>query len=321
MKQTAFVFAAAIAMAAPPPAMAQAYPAKPVRMVLGFPPGSAADVVTRLVAVKMQDDLKQTLLVENRPGASSNIAAELVARSPADGYTLFMGTIANTINASLYRKLSFDFGRDFAPIAGIASVPNVLVVHPSMPVRSVKELIAFAKARPNEILYGSSGNGTSPHLSAVLFNTMAGVRMVHVPYKGSPQAVTDLVAGRVQVMFAPASTALPFIKSGKLRALAASTAQRVGILPDVPTVAEAGVKGFETSIWFALFAPAGTPKDIVERLNAAATKALADGDLKAKYAAQGIDTIGGTTAQITDLVRSELAKWAKVVRESGAKVD
>ncbi|MGQ0752157.1 MAG: tripartite tricarboxylate transporter substrate binding protein, partial [Betaproteobacteria bacterium] len=298
-----------------------AYPAKPVRVILGFPPGAAADVVTRIVAAKLSEDLKHSFVVENRPGASSNIAAEFVIRSPGDGYTLLMGTIANTINASLYRKLPFDFARDLAPITSIASVPNLLVVHPSLPARSVRELIAVAKAHPNEILFGSSGNGTSPHLSGVLFNSMAQVKMVHVPYKGSPQAVTDLVAGRVQVMFAPASTALPFIKSAKLRALAASTSRRAAVMPELPTVAEAGITGFETSIWFALFAPEATPKDVIERLNAASVQAVSDGEVKRKLSAQGIDALGGTVAQTAELVRSELAKWAKVVRESGATLD
>ena len=249
------------------------------------------------------------------------IAAESVAHSSADGYTLFMGSIANTINASLYKSLPFDFGRDLAAISGIASLPNLLVVHPSMPVLSVRELIATAKARPNDILFGSSGNGTSPHLSAVLFGSMAGVKIVHVPYKGSPEAVTDLVAGRTQMMFAPASTALPFVKSGKLRALATSTAKRAAIMPDLPTVDEAGVKGFETSLWFALYAPTATPGDIIGRLNGAAAQALNDADLKQKFAAQGIDPFGGTVVQTAEFTRSELAKWAKVVRESGARLD
>ncbi len=322
MKIITLFLVAGLASVAAPAALAQGgYPTRPVRLVLGFPPGSAADVVGRIFAARLGEDLKQSIVVENRPGAGSNIAAEFVVRSPADGYTLFMGSIANTINASLYKKLPFDFGRDLAAVTGIASVPNLLVVHPSLPVRSVKELVAFAKAHPNEILYGSSGNGTSPHLSAVLFNSMARVNMVHVPYKGSPQAVTDLVAGRVQVMFAPISTALPFVKAGKLRPLAASTARRTAIVPDLPTVAEAGVKGFETAIWFALFAPEATPRDIIERLNAAAVRTLADGDVKSKLAAQGIEPIGGTVAQTAELVRTELDKWAQVVRESGATLD
>ncbi len=321
MKLVTLCLMGSLVSVAPLAAFAQAYPAKPLRLVLGFPPGSAVDVVGRIFAVKLGEAVRQTVVVENRPGAGSNIAAEAVVRAPADGYTLFMGSIANTINASLYKSLPFDFGRDLAAISGIASLPNLLVVHPSMPVHSVRELIATAKARPNDILFGSSGNGTSPHLSAVLFGSMAGVKIVHVPYKGSPEAVTDLVAGRTQMMFAPASTALPFVKSGKLRALATSTAKRAAIIPDLPTVDEAGVKGFETSLWFALYAPTATPGDIIGRLNGAAAQALNDADLKQKFAAQGIDPFGGTVAQTAEFTRSELAKWAKVVRESGARLD
>ena len=321
MKLVTLCLVTSLILAAPLAAFAQTYPAKPVRLVLGFPPGSAVDVVGRIFAAKLGEAVRQTVVVENRPGAGSNIAAEAVVRAPADGYTLFMGSIANTINASLYKSLPFDFGRDLAAISGIASLPNLLVVHPSMPVHSVRELIATAKARPNDILFGSSGNGTSPHLSAVLFGSMAGVKIVHVPYKGSPEAVTDLVAGRTQMMFAPASTALPFVKSGKLRALATSTAKRAAIMPDLPTVDEAGVKGFETSLWFALYAPTATPGDIIGRLNGAAAQALNDADLKQKFAAQGIDPFGGTVAQTAEFTRSELAKWAKVVRESGARLD
>ncbi len=321
MKLVTLCLMGSLVSVAPLAALAQAYPAKPVRLVLGFPPGSAVDVVGRIFAAKLGEAVRQTVVVENRPGAGSNIAAEAVVRAPADGYTLFMGSIANTINASLYKSLPFDFGRDLAAISGIASLPNLLVVHPSMPVHSVRELIATAKARPNDILFGSSGNGTSPHLSAVLFGSMAGVKIVHVPYKGSPEAVTDLVAGRTQMMFAPASTALPFVKSGKLRALATSTAKRAAIMPDLPTVDEAGVKGFETSLWFALYAPTATPGDIIGRLNGAAAQALNDADLKQKFAAQGIDPFGGTVAQTAEFTRSELAKWAKVVRESGARLD
>lgn len=321
MKLVTLCLMGSLVSVAPLAAFAQAYPAKPLRLVLGFPPGSAVDVVGRIFAAKLGEAVRQTVVVENRPGAGSNIAAEAVVRAPADGYTLFMGSIANTINASLYKSLPFDFGRDLAAISGIASLPNLLVVHPSMPVHSVRELIATAKARPNDILFGSSGNGTSPHLSAVLFGSMAGVKIVHVPYKGSPEAVTDLVAGRTQMMFAPASTALPFVKSGKLRALATSTAKRAAIMPDLPTVDEAGVKGFETSLWFALYAPTATPGDIIGRLNGAAAQALNDADLKQKFAAQGIDPFGGTVAQTAEFTRSELAKWAKVVRESGARLD
>jgi tripartite-type tricarboxylate transporter receptor subunit TctC len=298
-----------------------AYPAKPVRVVLGFPPASAADLVARIVGAKMGDALTQQLVIDNRPGASSNIATEAVVRAPADGYTLLMGTVANTINASLYAKLAFDFARDLAPVAAVASVPNLLVVHPSLPVRSVQELIKAAKTKPGEILYGSSGNGTGPHLSGELFNLMAGVKLVHIPYKGSPQAMTDLLGGRVMVMFSPASTALPHIKAGTLRALASSGAQRTASAPDLPTIAEAGLPGYETTVWFGLLAPANTPRDIIERLNREVTRALTDADVKKQFATQGIDAMGGTPEQFAAYIRDETAKWARVVQASGAKLD
>jgi Uncharacterized protein conserved in bacteria len=297
------------------------YPVKPVRIIIGFPPASAADIVGRVVAAKMSDGLGQQLVIENRPGASSNIATEAVVRAPADGYTLFMGTIANTINASLYSKLPFDFARDLAPIAAVASVPNLLVVHPSLPVRSVQDLINVAKAKPGEILYGSSGNGTGPHLSGELFNLMAHVKLVHIPYKGSPQAMTDLLGGRVMAMFSPASTALPHIKAGTLRALAASSARRTSVAPDLPTVAESRLPGFETSVWFGLLAPAATPRDIIERLNKEVARAIGDGEVKKQFATQGIDAMGGTPEHFATYIREETAKWARVVQVSGARLD
>ena len=322
MKTTARLLTAMLTLAAMSNAWPQSgYPAKPVRVVLGFPPASAADLVARIVGVKVADGLGQQIVIDNRPGASSNIATEAVVRAPADGYTLLMGTIANTINASLYTKLAFDFARDLAPIAAVASVPNLLVVHPSLPVRSVRELIKTAKLKPGEILYGSSGNGTGPHLSGELFNLMAGVKLVHIPYKGSPQAMTDLLGGRVMVMFSPASTALPHIKAGTLRALAASSAQRTSSAPELPTIAEAGLAGFETTVWFGLLAPLGTPREIIERLNKEVARALGDADVKKQFATQGIDAMGGTAEQFALYIRDETAKWARVVQASGAKLD
>ena len=299
----------------------QAWPSKPLRIVVGFPPGASADVAARLVAAKMSESLGQTVLIENKPGAGSNIATESVVRAPADGYTLLLGTIANTINASLSKNLPFDFGRDLAPVASLASLPNLLVVTPSLGVATVQELVAAAKRKPGEILYGSSGNGTGPHLSGELFNLMAGVKLTHVPYKGSPQAMTDLLGGRVQAMFAPASTALPHIKAGTLKVLAVSSAKRTGASPELPTIAESGLPGFETSVWFGLLAPAGTPRDIIERLNREANRALADPAVKTQFAAQGIDGMGGTAEQFAAYIKDETAKWARVVQASGAKID
>ena len=313
--------ASRFALAASASAQAQSWPSKPLRIVVGFPPGASADVAARLVAAKMSESLGQSVLIENKPGAGSNIATESVVRAPADGYTLFLGTIANTINASLSKNLPFDFGRDLAPVASLASLPNLLVVTPSLGVSTVQELVAAAKRKPGEILYGSSGNGTGPHLSGELFNLMAGVKLTHVPYKGSPQAMTDLLGGRVQAMFAPASTALPHIKAGTLKVLAVSSAKRTGASPELPTIAESGLPGFETAVWFGLLAPAGTPRDIIERLNREANRALADPAVKTQFAAQGIDGMGGTAEQFAAYIKDETAKWARVVQASGAKID
>jgi tripartite-type tricarboxylate transporter receptor subunit TctC len=297
------------------------YPNKPVKLVLGFTPGSAADVVARLLAPKLADGLGQQVIVENKPGAGSNIAAESVVRSPADGYTLFLGSVANTINASLSKGLSFDFSKDLAPVAGVATLPNLLVVHPSVSARTVPELIAAAKAKPEGMMFGSSGNGTSPHLSGELFNLMAGVRLVHVPYKGSPQAVTDLLAGRVQVMFSPVSTVLQHVKAGTLKGIASTGLERASATPELPTIAESGLPGFETSVWFGLLAPAATPREIIERLSRETARVLAGADIKTQFAVQGIDTMSATPEQFADYVRQETAKWARVVQASGAKVD
>ena len=298
-----------------------AYPNKPVKLVLGFPPGSAADVVARLLVPRLGESLGQPMVVENRPGAGSSIAGEAVARAPADGYTLLLGSVANAINATLSRGLSFDFARDFAPVSGVASLPNLLVVHPSVPAKNVQELITAAKAKPGELMYGSSGNGTAPRLSGELFNLMAGVKTVHVPYKGSPQAVTDLLAGRVLVMFSPASTVLQHIKAGSLRALASTGLARTGAAPELPTVAESGLAGFETSVWFGLVAPLGTPVDILDRLNRDTQRALAAPELKAQFAAQGVDAMGGSREQLATYIRQEIDKWARVIQASGARID
>jgi tripartite-type tricarboxylate transporter receptor subunit TctC len=297
------------------------YPSRAVRFVIGFPPGSAADVVARVLAAKLGESTGQSFVVDNRPGAGSNIAADLAAHAPADGYTIFLGSIANTINATLYKKLPFEFLRDFSAVSGVSSLPNLLVVHPSLPARSVKELITFAKKHPGEILYASAGNGTSPHLSGVLFDSMAKVKMVHVPYKGSPLVVADLVAGRVHIMFSPISTALPQVNANKLRALATTTARRPAVAAHLPTVAEAGLPGFETSIWFGLVVPARTPKDIIERLNQETVRALADADLRKRYAVLGIETMGGTPEALSKLMRDETAKWGRVVKAAGVQID
>ena len=329
MKKSIFVAAVAAMLYAATSAMAQipsagsgaAYPARSIRVIVGFPPGSGADITARVIGAKAGEALAQQVIVDNRPGAASNIAAELAAKAPADGYTLFIGTVANTINATLYPRLPFDFARDFAPVVLTTAAPNVLVVHTSVPAKSVKELIALAKIRPGQLNYASAGTGTAPHLSGELFNAMAGVRMVHIPYKGSPPAVTDLLAGEVALMFSPSSTVLPHVKTGRLRALAVTTAARLPSLPELPTVAESGLKGYETITWFGFVAPAKTPQAIVARLNAEIVKVLALPEVRNPFAIQGIEVIGGTPEQFASYIRAEIEKWAQVIRLSGAKAE
>jgi len=318
MKYVTVVMALLLGMAA---AQSQPYPSRAVRVISGFPPGSGADITARVIGVKLYEATGQQFFVENRPGAGSNIAAEVAAKSTPDGYTLFIGTVANTINATLYSKLPFDFARDFAPVALTTAAPNVLVLHPSVPAKSVKELIALAKSRPGQLNFASAGTGTAPHLSGELFNAMSGVKMTHVPYKGSPPAVLDLVAGSVDVMFSPASTVLPHVKSERLRALAVTTAARLPSLPELPTVAESGLKGYETVTWFGFVAPAKTPPAIVTRLNAEIVKALALPDVRSQFELQGIEILGGTPERFADYIREEIAKWARAIKLSGAKAE
>jgi tripartite-type tricarboxylate transporter receptor subunit TctC len=321
VRLVAFICACACACAWAPALSAQAYPIKPIRLVVGFPPASGADISARLIAPRLSDALGQQVIVENRPGAGSNIAAELVAKAAPDGYTLFIGTVANTINATLYAKLPFDFQRDFTPIALASAAPNVLVIHPSLPAGNVAELIKLAKARPGQLNFASSGTGTAPHLSGELFKSMAGIQVTHVPYKGSPQAVTDLVAGEVALMFSPSSTVLPHLKNRRLRALAVTTLTRIASLPEVPTVSESGLKGYETLTWFGFVAPARTPTAAVSRLNTEIGKVLALADVRQQFAAQGLELLGGTPEQFATYIAQEVAKWAKVIKASGARAD
>ncbi len=303
-------------------ASAQTFPTKPIRIVVPFPAGGTTDVLARAVAQKLTESLGQAAVVDNRPGAGGNIGAELVAKSPPDGYTLLMGTVGtHAINPSLYPKMPYDHVKDFAPVILVAGVPNVLVINPSLPVNSVQELIAYAKANPGKLNFASSGNGTSIHLSGELFKTMAGIQMTHVPYKGSAPALQDLVGGQVQLMFDNLPSSLALIKAGKLKALAVTSLTRAAALPDVPTVAESGLPGFEASSWFGLLAPAGTPPPIVVTLNADVAKWLATPEAREKLLAQGANAAGGSPADFARHIAAETAKWQKVVRESGAKVD
>jgi tripartite-type tricarboxylate transporter receptor subunit TctC len=296
-----------------------AYPSRPVRVIVGLAAGSSTDVTARIIAQKMGQALGQTFIVENRPGAGGNLATGFVAHNPPDGYTLLFGSASVTVNATLMPNAGFDLVKDLTPIVLLAGVPNILVVHPSLGVKTVDELIAKAKSKPGEIAYASSGIGTSPHLSAELFSMMAGVKLVHVPYKGSPQAMTDLMAGQTSMMFVPAPTAVSQLKSGNLIALASTQLKRTSTVPDLPTMDELGLKGFDTGVWFGLFAPAGTPKEIVDKLAQSANAAIAAEDVRAAFAPQGIDTIGGTPEQFSVYVKSEIAKWAKVIEIAGVK--
>ncbi len=298
-------------------AIAQApFPNRPITMVVGFAPGSTTDVAARIVAERLGDLLGQRVIVETKPGAASRIAADTVARAPKDGYTLFVGTVANVINESL-NPGSATFSRDLAPVALVGTVPNILVVPSSLEAKSVADLIALARAKPDDITYGSPGVGTAPHLSGELFALLAGVKLTHVPYTGSAQAVTDLLAGRIRMMFAPASSVLSHVEAGSLRALASTAKARTAAAPDLPTVAEAGLSGFDTGIWYGLMVPAGTPRDIVERLSAAAATAVGSDAVRASFAVQGIDALSGGPEAFRDHIAAEAEKWNRVVERAG----
>ena len=299
-------------------ASAQDYPTRPIRLVVGFAAGGTQDVIARLLGQALSERLGQQIVIENRAGASSNIAAEAVIRSPPDGYTLFMVGPNNAINATLYDKLTFDFVRDTAPVAGIMRVPNVMEVHPSVPAKSVSEFIAYAKANPGKINMVSGGTGTSVHVSGELFKMMTGVNMVHVPYRGAGPALTDLIAGQVQVMFDNLPSSIGHIRAGKLRALAVTTAMRSEALPAIPTVGDF-VPGYEASAFFGIIAPKGTPPEIVGRLNDAINAVLADPKIRVRSADLGGTALPGSPADFGKLVADETEKWAKVVRFSGAK--
>lgn len=302
--------------------VAQSYPSKTMRMIVPFPPGGTTDILGRLAAQKLSEALGHQVIVDNRPGAGGNIGTELAAKSPADGYTLLAAPGSTlTIHPSLYAKLPFDPLRDFAPITMLAAVPNLLVVHPSLPVKSVKDLIALAKARPGELNYASTGAGQSTHLSMELFKNMAGVKITHVPYKGSAPAISDLMGGHVLLMFDNMPSALPQAKAGKLRGVAVSTSKRSPVMPGVPTVAESGLPGFEVSVWFSVLAPANTPREIIDRLNAVLVKALHTPDMRERLASQGAEAIGNTPEAFAAQMKADIAKWAKVVRDSNIKLD
>lgn len=305
------------AVAAVASARADDFPSRPLRLIIGFPPGSAADITARLVGDSMSQTLGQQVVVESRPGAGSSLAAESVVRAQADGYTLYIGTSSNLTNAAISSTLRFDFAKDFAPIAPLTGLPLILAVHPSLGVSSLEELIALAKSKPGELTYASVGLGTVPHLSTELISVRTDVKLVHVPYQGSPPAVTDLLAGRVSIMFGVASTIMPHVEAGRIKALASGSAKRPHIAPNLPTMAEAGLPDFEASVWFGLVAPAGTPRTVIDKLAVAANKALKSDDVVVKLRAQGFEPLGGSPEEFTQLIARDSVKWAGAAKAAG----
>jgi tripartite-type tricarboxylate transporter receptor subunit TctC len=304
------------------PAWAQAYPTKPVRLVLPYPPGGGSDIIARPLAQRLTESLGQQVVVDNRGGGGGNIGMEHVAKSAPDGYTIVMALTAQlAVNVSLYKKLPYDPVKDFAPITLFAQGPYVLVVHPSVPVKNVKELVALARKRPNELAYASSGNGSGGHLAAELLNSMTGIKMLHVPYKGGGPALVDLIAGQVQVLFGTWASGRGHIQSGRMRALAVSTAKRPQSIPDIPTVAESGVPGYDAGVWYAVLAPTGTPRDLVDRLNRELIGVLKRPDYSRLLLEAAIDPVGSTPEELAAYIRSEIGKWAKVVKDANVRVD
>ena len=302
-------------------AIAQDYPTKPIRLVVPFPPGGATEPLARMLAQKLPETLGQQVVVDNRGGAGTTIGVEFATRAPADGYTLLLASIANAISASLYPKLNYDLVRDIAPVTLLATTSGVLVAHPTLPVKTVRELIALAKARPGQLAYGSWGSGTLNHLSAELFNMLAGIQLVHVPYKGGGPAVIALLSGETPLAFPSTPSAIQYIRSGRMRALGVSTAQRVASLPEVPTIAEAGVKGYDAETWYGLAVPARVPKELVARLHAETTRAFAQPEVRERLDAMGYTVRTSSPEEFGAFMRSEVAKWAKVIATTKMKAD
>ena len=301
---------------------AQAYPNKPIRLVVPFPPGGGTDITAREISTKLTTTLGWNFVVDNRPGAGGNLGVDAVAKSAADGYTLVLGQTSNlAINPTLYSKLPYDPFKDLAPVSLVATAPLVLVVSASSPYKTLADVVSAAKAKPGAVNFASPGNGTVSHLTGELFQKAAGIKLQHVPYKGSNQALTDLIGGQVQLFMASVPTALPHIKSGRLRALAVSSAKRVADLPQVPTIDESGYKGFDASTWFGVLAPAGTPSEIVSKLNVEINKVLTSADIRKRIHEEGGEAVGGTPEQFAQLMKVDFVRWSKVVKESGAKVD
>lgn len=303
------------------PALPQSFPSKPLRIIVGFSAGSTTDLIGRVLATKLTDTIGQQVVVDNRPGAGANIAAELVAKAPPDGYTILLANAGIATGATAYVKLNFNALRDFTPVTQVSATPHMLVTHPSLPPRTIKELIAFARARPAELNFASTGHGNSDHLAAELFGYMTGVKMVHITYRGGPLAINDLLTGQIAMYFAGVPVALPFVKSARLRALGVTAAKRANVLPDVPTIAEAGVSGYAHILWGMLLVPAATPKEVVDRLNAEATKALGASDVRERYMGMGVEPAPTTPQAAAAYLKSETDKYAKVVKAIGLRIE
>jgi tripartite-type tricarboxylate transporter receptor subunit TctC len=316
MRAALFTLGMAVAFAA----NAQTYPSKPIRFVSPYPPGGANDILARIVGQKLGESVGQQIVIENRAGATGNIGAEVVAKAAPDGYTILMGQASNlTINVSLMSKMPYDPVRDFAPVTLVATTPNLLVVHPSLPVRTVKDLVVLARAKPGSINYASSGSGSAGHLAAELFKRVAHIDMVHIPYKGAAPALTDVVAGQAQLYFTSPISAQPFVKAGRLRMVAVTSLKRSPSMPDIPTVAESGYPDFDVVSWWGILTPAGVPKDIIARLHTEIVKVLALPEIKAKFADQGADVASDTPEQFAAYIKTEIAKWARLIKELGVK--
>jgi len=315
LKRLTFLAAALLPLLAVPSMAQESYPTRPIRLIVGFAAGSSGDVAARIISHNLGDILGQSVIVENRPGASSMIATEYVARAEKNGYTLLLATVAATINTTLMAGKGANFEKDLAPIALVGSIPNILVVNPTVGVNDVKGLIALAKEKPDLLLYGASGIGSGPQLAAELFKQMAGIQMTAVLYPGSAQQVTDLIAGRIHVMFSPASTVLGFIQQGTVKALATTQAKRASVAPELPTISEAALPGFDTGIWFGILAPTGTPAAVIDKVSKATNEALKDPDVLKQLHTQGLDELGGSPDDFKRLIRSETERWAHVIHD------
>jgi tripartite-type tricarboxylate transporter receptor subunit TctC len=312
---------AACLAAAPQVAVSQDFPVKPLRIIVGSTTGGGTDISARLIAPRMSEHLNQQVFVENRPGATTTIGVNAVVRSAPDGYTMLMGVSSLGINPHILKNVPYDALRDLAPVSQVLTAPNIMVGHPSLPARNVKELIAFARPRPGQLNFAAGGAGSSQHLAIELFNYMAGVKIVHVPYRGQGTALIDVVAGQVSLMMANVISALPQVRAGRLRALGVTSAKRTSVAPDVPTIAEAGVPGYDVTQWYAVFAPAGTPREVIARLHAAVVHAVQDPKVRERIAADGGDPVGSTPDELGAILRADYKKWGEVIRKAGIKVD